>query len=435
MTFEAKPDFTPPRGMRDIAPEEMAKRRYVLDKIEEVLDLYGYNLVDPTHVEKLETIFAKAGPAIEKEIYAFEDKAGRRLGLRFDLTVGIARMVATNPQWPKPLRIAAISNIWRYDEPQYGRYRSVYQWDVEIFGSESPAADAEIVEVSCKMMDRLGFDEYEILVNDRQIVDRFLQTLGLAEQRADVLRVMDKRGKIGEEEMVQQFKALSLEDSQIERVMEFSARKGSIAEVCEYLRGLGLGEMEAISRMEELGGILEGSIGLDRITFDLSLVRGLDYYTGFVFECFDPQNVDLGSVFGGGRFDRLVGIYGRGCPAVGCAGGITRLILALESKNLLPKNLLSLPKALVIPVSAGEAAVAATVASGLRASGVSAVVELMGRKLRKSLESANKLGYEYAVIVGSRDLKKGMVTVRDMGSGRESRVAVDDVATPILRKS
>jgi len=432
MTSNTKPSFTPPRGMRDITPEEMAKRRYVCARIQEVLDLYGYNLVDPTHVEKLETIFAKAGPAIENEIYAFEDKGGRRLGLRFDLTVGIARMVATNPQWPKPLRIAAVSNIWRYDEPQYGRYRSVYQWDVEIFGSNKPAADAEVVEVSCKIMDRLGLDDYEILVNDRQIVDRFLESIGLKEKRPDVLRVMDKRGKITEGEMIQQFKALSVDDSQIERIVEFSSMRGSIQEISDFLRrDLEMGDLDAVPRMEEIGGILQASIGLDRIIFDLSLVRGLDYYTGFVFECFDPQNVELGSVFGGGRFDRLVGIYGRDCPAVGCAGGITRLILALESKGLLPKELLPVPSVLVIPVTQRESAGAAALASRLREAGVPSVVEIMGRKLRKSLENANRLGYEYAVIVGSRDLEKGLVTVRDMGSGKESLVRVEDVAGSI----
>ena len=433
MNVESNPVYTPPRGMRDIVPEEMAKRIFVRKKIEGVLSLYGYHLVDPTHVEKIETIFAKAGPEIEKEIYAFEDKGGRRLGLRFDLTVGISRMVASNPDWPKPLRIATISNIWRYDEPQYGRYRSIEQWDVELFGTEGPAADAEILEISTKVMDSLGLERYEIIISDRRLLESFLESLDLGNVKADVMRVLDKRGKITEAQMRDQLTDLQLDESQISQLFEFASIRGGIFEVVDKLKDYPFVDRAVLDKMEEIGRSLEGSVDMEKILFDLSLVRGLDYYTGFIFECFDKDDAGLGSVFGGGRFDRLVGIYGRDCPAVGCAGGITRLIMSLESKGLIPDDVLPVPVAYVIPVTEAENAQATRIASILREAGIPTVVEVMGRKLRKALESANKAGYSYTVIVGSRDISKGMVTVRNMKSGEEKTVPIEEVAGPILK--
>lgn len=419
--------------MRDIPPEEMAKREYICGKVRNVLSLFGYSLVEPTHIEKIETLHAKAGPGVEKEIYAFEDKGGRRLGLRFDLTVGMARMIASNPDWPKPVRLAAISNVWRYDEPQYGRYRSVEQWDVEIFGSENPAADAEIVEISCRMMDSLGLDRYEMVLNDRQVVDAFLASISVDANRPEVLRVMDKKGKIPPEEMADQLAALSLNRGQIDSIFRFASTRGSIFEVCDLLRNdPNVGNLKCMDRMEEIGRILEKSVGLDGIFFDLSLVRGLDYYTGFVFECLDPDDRDLGSILGGGRFDGLAGIYGRDCPAVGCAGGLERLLLSLESKHLIPRDVLPAPLACIAPVTQGEMPEAMKIAAGLRKAGISAVVEIMDRKLRKTLEVANRAGHAYVVIVGRRDLASGLVTVREMKTGREKKAAVEDVASILL---
>jgi len=419
--------------MRDIAPEEMAKRLYVRRKIEGVLSLYGYQLVDPTHVEKLETIFAKAGPEIEKEISSFEDKGGRRLGLRFDLTVGMARMVASNPDWPKPLRVAAISTIWRYDEPQYGRYRSIEQWDVELFGTEGPGADAEMVEICSKVMETLGLDGYEIVLSDRRLLDSVLQSLDLEAVKADIMRVLDKKGKITESEMRKQLADLKLDQTQISKLFEFASIRGGIFQVVARLADeYPYLNRSVLDRMKEIGRTLQGSVDQERLVFDLSLVRGLDYYTGFVFECFDRANPDLGSVLGGGRFDQLVGIYGRDCPAVGCAGGITRLIMSLEARGLIPDEAMPVPVAYVTPVTGKEMPDASSIAKTLRDAGIPTVLEVMGRKLRKALDSANKAGYVFAVIVGSRDIDKGVVTVRNMKSGEEKVVPIDEVSVPIL---
>ncbi len=426
--------FSPPRGMRDIDPEEMAKREYVCGKIKDVLSLFGYQLIDPTHVEKIETIFAKAGPEIEKEIYSFEDKAGRRLALRFDLTVGMARMVANNPDWPKPLRLAAISNVWRYDEPQFGRYRSVFQWDIELFGTNNPAADAEVVQTSAMLLETLGLETYEICVSDRQIMDSFIASLGKKEISAEILRVMDKRGKITDEQMVALLSELGLRDAEIDEVIQFTSKRGSIFEVCSYLREMpALRDQPAVDRMEKIGTLLEPSMDLERIVFDLSIVRGLDYYTGFVFEGFDTEQRELGAVFGGGRFDELVGLYGRPCPAVGCAGGITRLILSLESKGLIPPDVVPRPEVYVAPVTDGEMPQAMAIATDLRKRGQSVLVEVSGRRLRKAMESADRCGCRYIVIVGRSDLESGMVTVRDLESGEEKKVRLGEVASVTCR--
>ena len=387
-------------------------------------------------VEKIETIYAKAGSAIESEIYSFDDKGGRRLGLRFDLTVGIARMVASNPDWPKPLRIAAISNVWRYDEPQYGRYRSLVQWDVELFGTESAAADAEIVQVSAAAMNALGFTDHTLLVGDRGLLDAFLDHLKITAKRAEIMRIMDKRGKISPEEMARQLEEIPLSGTEVDAIFDLAGTRGGIFEVCDELhKRPGLSDCPCIDRMRRIGELLEGTIGLDGITFDLSLVRGLDYYTGFVFECFDPDDLALGSVFGGGRFDRLVGIYGRDCPAVGCAGGVSRLIMALESKGLIPGEVLKVPVAYVAPVTEAEMPDAMRIGSQLRREGIPTVVEVMGRKLRRSLDAANRGGNPFVVIVGRRDLDKGKVTVKEMETGEERSVDIPGIAASIRKRS
>jgi histidyl-tRNA synthetase len=341
-------------------------------------------------------------------------------------------MVATNPDWPKPLRIASISNIWRYDEPQYGRYRSIEQWDVELFGTENPAADAEILEVCARVMESLGLDSYEIIISDRRILDSFLVSIGLDDGKQDVMRVLDKRGKISESQMKDQLEALELNETQISEIFELVSIRGGIFQVVDRLAEYPFVEQSILDRMGEIGRVLEGSIDLEKVIFDLSLVRGLDYYTGFVFECFDRDDVSLGSILGGGRFDRLAGIYGRDSPAVGCAGGVTRLIMSLESKGLIPDDVVPVPIAYVTPITENEMSEANRIATILRKDGIPTVVEVMGRKLRKALDSANRLGYGFTVIVGRRDIEKGMVTVRDMKTGEEKTVPIDGVSKPIL---
>ena len=189
------PKFTVPKGMKDIEPQEMQKREAMYAKIKSIFALYGFQLIEPSQIENLETLTAKSGPELEKEIYAFRDKAGRKIALRFDLTVGLARFVA-NSHEPKPLRLACLSNMWRYDNPQYARYRSFWQWDAEIFGSAGIEADAEIIALTNDILFALDLN-FVIRINNRKLVEGFLLGIGVSKKNLiEAMRVLDKRTKL-----------------------------------------------------------------------------------------------------------------------------------------------------------------------------------------------------------------------------------------------
>ncbi len=404
--------YSPPRGTRDFLPEDMARRRDVFAKVMEVFRRYGYGEVWTPAFEDFALLSRKSGPEIEEEIYSFKDKSGRKLGLRFDPTVPICRIVASNPSLPKPARFCYITNMWRYDRPGAGRWREFWQAGVELIGPSGPAADAEMLAIVGDSMRALGVKDFYFRISSRKVVDGFVRESGIPEAKtADVFRAIDKLEKIGESGVMAEMKARGIKPSQADAFMEL-VRSGKA-------KGPEMEELRAIKRAAE-------RMGAGKITMDLSIVRGIDYYTGFVFETMVKGSERMGSVASGGRYDRLIGLYsGNDVPATGYGMGIDRLLEVIGKPAASPPV-----TAFVVSVKDEVSGDAAALAQSLRAAGISIETELMGRNIRKQLEYASKKSIPYAVIVGPVEVKERKYTLRDMKTGKESKLS----AKGIIRK-
>lgn len=424
--------FSTPRGMRDIEPQDIAKRIWVEGQISAVLQRYGFRMMEPTPIEHLETLEAKSGPQIREEIYWFADKAGRNLGLRFDLTVGMARMVANRLDLPEPIKLCAIADSWRYDEPQFARYRHFRQWDAEIFGSTDLLADAEAICVGMDALESVGLREYDVRISNRKLIEAFLQKTGV-KKRAQIdgaLIAIDKISKSPPTQVTGELEKSGLSGKQIEAVKELCSIKGPPEKVLSELPRLFREDTNvetARNELVRLADVLKSFGRRDRCIYDLSVVRGIGYYDGIVFEAYDKGGEDIGSIFGGGRYDRLCAIYGkRDIPATGVAGGIERLMISLERSSLYPK-LPETPRVFVASATADVLSKTWEVVAKLRHIGVATDFDLKGRSLEKQLEYADSMRIPYVVIVGRKELERGLVKLRDMQSRKEKETGIDDI--------
>src|SRR5215831_12059093 len=323
----------------------MVRRVWLSQKVREVLWKYGFKLVEPSPIENIETLEAKSGSEIRDQIFWFKDKADRELGLRFDLTVGMTRMVANRFDLPEPIKMGCIAGMWRYDEPQYGRYRYFTQWDAEVYGVADPSADAEIISVGADILESVGLKEYEVRLSNRKLIEGFLRSLDIpaGPELERVIRVIDKLDKVGKEEAGRELLRAGLSRDRVERILGFTELGGVPGKVLGDLEKR-LPKNEMVQQgFKELSGtieMLEPMGKADKCKVDLGIVRGIAYYDGTVFEAYDQGASEIGSIFGGGRFDKLCRLYGkRDMPATGVAGGLERLMLSLEKKNLYPEEL------------------------------------------------------------------------------------------------
>jgi len=427
--------------MKDIEPVEMERRIWVQDRILDVLRRYGFKIVEPTPIENLETLEAKCGPDIRSEIYWFKDKAGRNLGLRFDLTVGMTRMVANRFDLPEPIKICAVAGMWRYDEPQFARYRFFHQWDAEIYGSAEPEADADAICVGMDVLENVGLREYEVRINNRKLVEGFLRRIGITQldQVESVIRVVDKLRKIPRSAFLGELRKTGLEGSTLQRVLDFVEVSGEPDEVLSRLKEfLGGDEDQAMRGYDELVrlfDVLEGFGRVRRCILDMSTVRGIGYYDGIVFEAFDKGSEDIGAVFGGGRYDKLSQIYGkRDIPATGVAGGIERLMISLERSSAMP-GLPSVPRVFVAAVNETSRRKVWDIVQRLRDKGYSVDFDLRKRSLRGQMEYADSVKIPFVVIVGPKEIARGVVKVRDTARRSEVEVEVERINEAVSASS
>ncbi len=423
--------FDVPRGMKDIYPEEMQVRKWIFGKIRKIVDSHGFLEVEPTVIENFETLAAKSGEEIEKEIYVFEDKGGRKLGLRFDLTVGIARMVA-NKVYPKPLKWYSISNMFRYDAPQKGRYRCFWQWDVEIIGSKSFLSDLECLIISSKVMNSFDLD-FLVKINSRKIVDTILNKFGI-KNKVDFLRSLDKLQKIGKKGVLEEIKIKNIDVSKANEILEIlDCKYDEIKEIVKNDKEC-LEEIERIDRILDYFEYFKKEEKMKNIEceFDFSIVRGLDYYTGIVFEGFVPSSSLFSAILGGGRYDNLLEIYSGGekTPCVGFAGGIERLIVVLQELNKIPKDI-EKPKIdyFVCFVSRDKECIDAglKIAEKIRELGKSCFLDVSEKNLGNQMKFANKINARKVVIIGKKDIEKGKITIKDMESGEEKIYTLEEM--------
>ncbi|MEM2941844.1 MAG: histidine--tRNA ligase [Candidatus Bathyarchaeia archaeon] len=426
--------FTTPRGMRDIDQVEMANRSWMYQKIKGTMRLYGFQMVEPTAMENLATLEAKAGPDIRKEIYWFEDKSGRKLGLRFDLTVGMTRMVSNRLELPEPIKLCAISEMWRYDEPQFGRYRNFSQWDAEIYGSGGQEADAEVICLGMDILESLGLSDYEVRISNRKLTEGFLKARGLRskEKIEASIRVIDKLGKLSSEQVMSELRAIGLQEDLVQQTMEFASLRGRPDEVLsESPRMLEDEGRKGLDELRKLADILEAFDKIGRCVYDYRIVRGIGYYDGIVFEAYDRVGEDIGAIFAGGRYDGLCRVYGkRDMPATGVAGGVERIMISMERANLLPK-ISQAPTVFVVAVNDAVRRDCWNITRQLRRMGVPADFDLKGRTFNKQLEYADSIGVPYTIIIGRRELERGVVKLRDMTKRIEKELTLQEAVKTI----
>jgi len=334
------PRFQTLRGMRDFLPEDLEKRRYVENTIRQLFHLYGYEEIDTPTLESMQLLAAKAGDEIRHRMYSFKDLGGREVALRPEMTASVARLVVNNLRYStKPLRLGYISNCFRYDEPQQGRYREFWQGGFELFGSSRPESDAEILTIADHLMRALGFQNYKLKIGHVGILRGVLEQEGIDERTQDnILAYMDRR-EYDKAIALLERKRIPSGCIRVSRQL-FEVETDSITEALSRGREILIDYEEALQSLENLENIIRILMdsGLDiPLTVDLGFGRGLEYYTGMVFEVFVP---DLGiALNGGGRYDRLIEAFGgEPTPAVGCAPGIDRIVLAMERKKLFKKE-------------------------------------------------------------------------------------------------
>jgi len=407
----------------------MIKRRFVVETIRSVFELYGYDEIETPAFEFLDVLTAKCGPEVKEQIYAFKDKAGRDLGLRFDLTVPLARVVASHPDLPKPFKRYCISRVWRYEEPQSGRFREFWQADADIVGSAKMDADAEVIVVAISCLKRLGMKNFRVRLSNRKILESMAASAGVdRELWLSVFRAIDKLDKVGQEGVRQELEKLGLTDDQISTIMTQISKCGNLdaveREASHMLTDRG---KEGFNELAEIISNLELYNCSEYVVVDLSLARGLDYYTGPIFEVSAETNVSVGSVAGGGRYDNLIELLGGPpTPATGISLGIDRLVEVLSEANMLP-SARTLTQAFVAYTNPSLKKEAIAVAEKLRNEGVRVEVDVMGRKLDRQLKYADAKGIPYVIILGPREVGEGVYRVRDMSAHKERLVNLQEL--------
>lgn len=399
----------------------------VRSSFENVCDVYNFQLMEPASLEHLGTLRVKSGPDVDEEIYAFKDKGGRDVGLRFDLTVGITRYVCSRKDLKLPAKIGASGGIWRYDEPQYGRYRWAHQWDLEIFGPPSVEADAEVIDASAAVLRGVGLKDTKVKVGDRRVVEEYIRRhLKIPEQEklVELMRALDKVEKKTREQLKQEYEAKGFTASQLYSLLDFGSLRGRPEEVLARVSEL---KLDAGKDLTELADLLH-SRGVDT-EYNLSVVRGIDYYTGIVFEGFDTRNPRLGSLFGGGRYDALPRLFGRpDLSATGAAGGIERTAMSLSGGKAPGRGLVYLAVA-----GRGVSSYALAAQRAMRDSGIPCEAALAPKALSKQMEYARRLGAAWAVIIGEREAKSKSVTLRNMESGKEDVLPLEEAVKRLRR--
>ena len=419
--------------MKDFEQDDLEKIEFVRTKFLETSKLFGFKRIEPSPIELLSTLEAKSGSAIRDEIYYFKDKGDREVALRFDFTVCLTRYVVSQKSLKLPEKISSFGGVWRYDEPQKGRYRFFHQWNIEIYGKPSIESEAEIIEFTSKLFDALELKHIIIDINHRSLVESYIKSVLETEDKtkiSDILRAVDKVSKKSKNEILSEYQKKGYSKEKLEKILEFSNIKGAFKEIVEKLRSqldiyanqLIKNENESLHHLQNLWNSLENR-DVKNIRINFGIVRGLDYYSGMVFEVFDEKS-DLGALAGGGRYDSLAKAFGReDLGATGVAGGVERIILTMKEQgiaNLEPSKPIS-----VLYVNDEMQKHATNLASKLRQKGIPVEIDLSGRSLKKQMESASES--KFAVIVAPKEFASKSLILRNMEDGKEKQITVDEL--------
>ena len=410
-----------PRGMKDFEEKENSNIEHIRNHFKKLSDLYGFSFMDPSPIELLSVLETKSGPAIRDEIYYFKDKGDREVALRFDFTVGLTRYASLQKSMRLPAKISAFGGVFRYDEPQKGRYRYFHQWDIEIYGKPELESEAEIIEFTSRLFDSLLLRNITIDINHRNLVESFInQTFDSKDAHlvGDMLRAIDKIQKKSKQEILDEFKD-RYDINKLEKILEFSQIKGTISEVESKFD---TSKLQSWDELKQLLDSLENR-GIVNTRINFGIVRGLDYYSGIVFEVFD-KNSTLGALAGGGRYDSLTKAFGRDdIGSTGVAGGVERIILTMQEQEIIPET--KQIRVSVLYINEEMQKVAMSITSLLRLNNIPTNVDLSGKNLKKQIEQASES--KYCIIVAPKELEQSKVVLRNMQDGTESQIDIEQL--------
>ena len=422
-------------GFMELLPARQAQFDRMADTLKKTYALYGFTALDTPLIEASEVLLAKGGGETEKQIYRFM-KGDTDLSLRFDLTVPLAKYVAQNyANLTFPFRRFQIGKVYRGERAQRGRFREFYQADIDIIGDGKLdiSNEAEIPSIIYKAFTAMGLKRFQIRVNNRKILNGFYAMLGLTEKSGDIMRTVDKLDKIGAEKVAALLvsEEIGLSQEQADEILKFIAIKGSNAEVLSALEGyrgrhelfdLGLDELNTVTRYLAAFGVPESHFAVD-----LTIARGLDYYTGTVYETTMLDHPEIGSICSGGRYDNLAEYYtDKQLPGVGISIGLTRLFFVLEDQGYLNDELNTAPADVLILPMTEDLAPAIALATQLRSAGIRTQIHAEQKKFKQKIGYADKLAIPYAIFLGEDEINAGVAAVKDMKTGDQIKLSAEE---------
>ena len=417
-------------GFMELLPNEQILFNQIKETIETTYKKYGFLPIDTPIIELSEVLLAKAGGETEKQIYRFQ-KGDNDLSLRFDLTVPLAKYVAKNyGNLSFPFRRYQIGKVYRGERAQKGRYREFYQCDIDIIGDGELDIinDAEIPSIIYDIFTNLGFEDFTIRINNRKILNGLFEEIGQKEQSEEILRIIDK---IEKEAVVEEFEKIGVNSEQINKIIEFIEIEGTTNEKLEKLEKLNIENETYKQGVKELKEVIKNIkiFGVPEKNFkvDLTIARGLDYYTGTVYETFLNEYREIGSVCSGGRYENLAEYYtNKKLPGVGVSIGLTRLFYKLNELNIIKATKKSVAEVLIIPMLENLTE-PIKLATKLRKMGINTEIFLNNKKLKAKFKYADKLEIPYVVVIGEDEVKENKVTIKNMKTGEEEKIANDEV--------
>lgn len=403
------------KGFRDFLPEAEITRSSLIEKLTATFRNYGYVPIDTPVMEYSEILLRKSNGETEKQVFRFQDNGGRDVALRFDLTVPFARFTAEHKdELYFPFKRYHIAKVWRGEKPQAGRYREFVQCDFDCVGSDSAASDFEILSLMKSALSAIGVEDITIHLSHRGIFNQFLEKRNLQEKSEDILRIVDKLAKIGQEEVLSQLQEITDSAEAAQDIIKYITKQETFEATLNQMESLAGGPSAHSQRLREIRAMMEATGIADSFVLDPSITRGLDYYTGVVYETFLNQLPSIGSVCSGGRYDNLAGLYMKDkVPGVGSSIGLDRLIAGLEQlgklehkKSHLSVEIFCLDEKLSIAYQ--------TVANKLRSAGISCEVFPDPKKITAQYTMAEKKGIPFGMLIKGEDVKKGVVTLKNL---------------------
>ncbi|ADF52450.1 MAG: histidine--tRNA ligase [Zunongwangia sp.] len=448
-----------PKGTRDFTPQEVAKRNYIFDSIKTEFKKFGFQAIETPSFENSDTLMGKYGEEGDRLIFkilnsgdflkkadekAYADKDSLKLtpsisekALRYDLTVPFARYVVQHQnEIDFPFKRYQIQPVWRADRPQKGRFREFYQCDADVVGSDSLWQEVEFVQLYDSVFSALNLNGVTIKINNRKILSGFAEVIGEQDKLIDFTVALDKLDKIGEDGVVKEMLSKGISEEAIAKIKPIFDLKGDFAEKIEALKAILSTSEVGLKGIEELefiqNAILEMPLKTANLDLDVTLARGLNYYTGAIFEVAAPDEVKMGSIGGGGRYDDLTGIFGlKNMSGVGISFGLDRIYLVLEELNLFPEAVADDVKVLFVNFGEKEALYAFKGVNAIRAEGVNAEVFPDAAKMKKQMNYANKRNIPFVILAGDEEMKAGEYTLKNMKTGEQDRLTLKELVAKI----